>query len=104
MILVISTVLPAIDVTRLLVVLGSVALGVVVAGSIWLALAQRRVAPLSEMSRAERENWRMPGLALLERPRWSLPTRIAMLSMAAYIIVAVLFLVVKAVQLAFAGH
>jgi hypothetical protein len=56
------------------------------------------------MSRVERENWRMPGLALLERPRWSLPTRIAMLSMAAYIIVAVLFLVVKAVQLAFAGH
>jgi NRAMP (natural resistance-associated macrophage protein)-like metal ion transporter len=104
MILVISTVLPAIDVTRLLVVLGSVALGVVVAGSIWLALAQRRVAPLPEISRAERENWRMPGLALLERPRWSLPTRIAMLSMAAYIIVAVLFLVVKAVQLAFAGH
>jgi hypothetical protein len=52
------------------------------------------------MSRAERENWRMPALALLERPRWSAGRRVAMLAMGAYLIVAVVLLAVKAVQLA----
>ena len=46
----------------------------------------------------------MPALALLERPPWSLPKRIAMMTMAGYITLAVLFLVVKAVQLAVATH
>jgi NRAMP (natural resistance-associated macrophage protein)-like metal ion transporter len=100
MILVVSTVFPTIDVTRLLLVLGSVALGVVTAGSIWLWFSRRGATAPPELSRAERENWRMPALALLERPKWSLPTRIAMSTMAGYIILAVLFLVVKAVQLA----
>jgi hypothetical protein len=56
------------------------------------------------MSRAERENWRMPGLALLERPAWSPARRIAMLTMIGYLVVAVALLVVKAVQLALAHH
>jgi hypothetical protein len=56
------------------------------------------------MPRAEKENWRMPALALLERPTWSLPKRIAMLTMAGYIILAVLFLAVKAVQIALVHH
>jgi hypothetical protein len=52
------------------------------------------------MSRAERENWRMPALALLERPKWSLVRRIAMVGMGAYLVLAVVLLAVKAVQLA----
>jgi NRAMP (natural resistance-associated macrophage protein)-like metal ion transporter len=104
MILVVSTVIPAVDVTSLLVVLGSVMLGVLVVGAIWLWFTQRPTTPPQEMSRSEKENWRMPALALLERPPWSLPKRVAMLTMAGYIILAVLFLVVKAVQLALAAH
>jgi hypothetical protein len=59
---------------------------------------------MPQISRAERENWRMPGLALLERPVWSPARRIAMLTMIGYLVVAVALLVVKAVQLAVAHH
>jgi NRAMP (natural resistance-associated macrophage protein)-like metal ion transporter len=104
LILVISTVIPSIDVTRLLVVLGSVMAGVLVAGAIWLSLSQRGAAPVPEMSRAERENWRMPALALLERPVWSPARRIAMLTLSGYLVVAVILLAVKVVELAVARH
>jgi Mn2+/Fe2+ NRAMP family transporter len=104
MILVVSTVIPTIDVTRLLVVLGSVMVGVVAAGSAWLWFSGRRADPVPEMSRAERESWRMPALALLERPRRSLSIRIGMMTLAVYIVLAVLLLIVKAVQLAIGGH
>jgi len=102
LILVISTVIPSIDVTRLLVVLGSVMLGIMIAGAVWLTLSQRKAPPLPVMSRAERENWRMPGLALLERPTWSLPRRIAMYSLSGYLVMAIVLLAVKAAQLAIA--
>ncbi|HEV2027414.1 MAG TPA: NRAMP family divalent metal transporter [Candidatus Dormibacteraeota bacterium] len=104
LILVVSTVIPSIDVTRLLVVLGSVMLGVMVAGGIWLSLTQRNAAPLPAMSRAERENWRMPALALLERPTWSITRRVAMYCMSGYLVVAIVLLAVKAVELAVARH
>jgi hypothetical protein len=42
----------------------------------------------------------MPALALLERPQRSAPRRIAMTVMAGYLVVAVVLLVVKAVELA----
>jgi len=41
----------------------------------------------------------MPALALLERPTWSMARRIAMAALAGYIVLAVVMLVVKAVQL-----
>jgi Mn2+/Fe2+ NRAMP family transporter len=104
LILVISTVVPSIDVTRLLVVLGSVMAGVLVAGGIWLSLSSRGAAPVPEVSRVDRENWRMPPLALLERPRLSPARRIAMLTLSGYLVVAIILLVVKAVELAIARH
>lgn len=104
LILVVSTVIPSIDVTRLLVVLGSVMLGVMVAGAIWLSLTQRNAAPVPAMSRAERENWRMPALALLERPTWSVTRRIAMYCLSGYLVLAIVLLAVKAAQLAIAHH
>ena len=104
LILVVSTVIPSIDVTRLLVVLGSVMLGVMVAGAIWLSLTQRNAAAVPAMSRAERENWRMPALALLERPTWSVTRRIAMYCLSGYLVLAIVLLAVKAAQLAIAHH
>ncbi|HSS61226.1 MAG TPA: NRAMP family divalent metal transporter [Candidatus Limnocylindrales bacterium] len=98
MILVISTVFPAIDVTRLLLVLGSAAAGVLIAGAIWAQL--HRLPPEPEVSREERANWRMPALALLERPQWSLARRIAIYALGGYLVLSIVMLVVKAVQLA----
>jgi len=100
MILVISTVIPSIDVTRLLVVLGCAMVGALLAGAAWFQLNRGREAPLPELSRAERENWRMPALALLERPTWSIGRRVLMLTLSGYLVLAILLLAVKAVQLA----
>jgi hypothetical protein len=47
----------------------------------------------------EKESWRMPPLALLNRPEWSAGRKIAILALRGYLVVAVLLLVVKAVQL-----
>jgi len=41
----------------------------------------------------------MPALALLERPVWSMARRVALAALAGYVVLAVLMLVVKAVQL-----
>ena len=100
LILVVSTVIPSVNVGWLVLVLGSIlAFGLLVAGAlVWLGRRGRAVEP--EVSRADRENWRMPALALLERPRWSVARRVAMLTMGGYLWVAIALLVVKAVQIA----
>jgi NRAMP (natural resistance-associated macrophage protein)-like metal ion transporter len=100
LILVISTIIPSVDVSRLVVVLG-LALGVALAaGGVWLWWSNRRLPPQPAISKAEKENWRMPGLALLERPTWSLGRRFAMLTLSGYLVLAVVLLAVKAVELA----
>jgi hypothetical protein len=86
------------------VVLGSVMAGVLGAGAIWLSLTHKGAAPMPEMSRAERENWRMPALALLERPKWSAARRIAMLTLSGYLVLAIILLAVKAGELAIGRH
>jgi hypothetical protein len=99
-ILVISTVIPSIDVTLLLVVLGSVAAAVLAAGMAWSWFRSRGMPPPPHMSREERANWRMPALALLERPAWSLGRRIAVGALAGYLVLSIVMLAVKAIQLA----
>jgi hypothetical protein len=83
-------------------VLGALMAAALLVGGAWVWLGQRGAVPEPVMSRAERENWRMPALALLERPKWSAGRRVAMLVMGGYLIVAVVLLAVKAVQLALA--
>jgi hypothetical protein len=51
------------------------------------------------MSHAEKEDWRMPALAFVQRPQWSLGRRVAILTLRGYLVVAVALLVVKAVQI-----
>src|SRR6266851_6167989 len=99
LVLVVSTLFPNINVTALIEVLGGVTAVVVAAATAWMLWNARSARP-PEMPRAEKENWRMPALALLERPTWSLPKKIAMFTMAGYIVLAVVFLAVKAVQIA----
>lgn len=98
LILVISTVLPNLDVTVLVIVLSSVVGLAMVVASVLILRSRPRI-PL--MSASEKENWRMPALTLLEHPKWSLGRRVAILTLRGYLVVAVLLLIVKAVQLAF---
>jgi NRAMP (natural resistance-associated macrophage protein)-like metal ion transporter len=103
LVLVVSTVIPSIDVTKLVIGIGSFMAVVLVAGGVWVWFSQRGAVRQPEVSRAERENWRMPGLALLERPKWSTGRRVAMLTLSGYLVLAIILLAVKAVQLAL-GH
>jgi hypothetical protein len=100
LILVISTVFPSVDVTRLLIVLGGVAAVVVIAGGVRSWRDARGSPRLPEISRTDRENWRMPALALLERPAWSAARRIAIGALSAYLVLSIVLLAVKAVELA----
>ena len=100
LILVISTVIPSVDVTTLLFVLGSLAAVILVLGGGWSWVRDRGAPAEPEISREERENWRMPALALLERPPASLSRRIALYALSSYLVVAIILLAVKAVQLA----
>jgi Mn2+/Fe2+ NRAMP family transporter len=103
LVLVVSTVIPSIDVTKLVIGIGSAVAVVLVVVGVWVWFSQRGAVHPPEVSRAERENWRMPGLALLERPTWSVGRRVAMLTLSGYLVLAIIVLAVKAVELAL-GH
>jgi NRAMP (natural resistance-associated macrophage protein)-like metal ion transporter len=107
LILMTTTVFPNVDVTRLAAIGG----GVLAVGLLGLAASvlRGRRTP-SDVSLPEdrseirqqipREQWTMPPLALLGRPEWSRSRKVTMLAMQAYLFLAVVLLVVKAVQLA----
>jgi Mn2+/Fe2+ NRAMP family transporter len=88
------------------------AAGMVVAGAVavaWLRITRKHRPPAvphpaTTMSRAERLNWRMPPLALLKPVQWSTGTKLAVLTLRAYLVISVLLLIVKAVQLGTGGH
>ncbi|MHB8612710.1 MAG: NRAMP family divalent metal transporter [Candidatus Dormibacteraceae bacterium] len=103
-VLVITTLIPAIDTTKLVIVLSAIMLVALAAAGVWLSISARHEPPQPELSRAEKENWRMPGLALLQRPAWSAGRKFGMLAMRGYLVVAVALLIVKAVQLAAGRH
>jgi NRAMP (natural resistance-associated macrophage protein)-like metal ion transporter len=100
LILVISTIFPGVDVPRALVVLSAILILVLLGGGSLAWRNRRKAAPQPIIDRQARERWRMPPLALLSRPTWSPARRAAMFTLRAYLVVAVLLLVVKAVELA----
>ncbi len=102
--LVISTVFPAVDVTRLIEVLAPVTFVALLAGGAVTWWRARGAEPSQAVSRVERENWRMPALALLERPRSSALRRGAMLLLSGYVVLAGVMLAVKAIQIALIRH
>jgi hypothetical protein len=100
LVLVVTTLIPSIDVA-LLVVWLTVMLAVgLVGGGVWLWRGRSRVARPVPMSAHDRENWRMPPLTLLNRPTWSPGRKLAILALRGYLVIAVVLLVIKAVQLA----
>ena len=103
LILMATTVFPDINVTAFALAGGAV-LAAGLAGLGFLALRSRREAAaaglVEEAPKVPREQWAMAPLALLGRPEWSASRRVAMTAMSAYLVLAVILLVVKAVQLA----
>ncbi len=100
LVLVVTTLIPSIDVASLVVWLSvCLVLGLAVGGA-WLWHNRGRDDHRIKMSAHDRENWRMPPLALLSRPTWSPGRKLAILALRGYLVVAVVLLVVKAVQLA----
>jgi len=99
LILMTTTVFPHLDVPALLAGLaGALGLVLLVAGTLYLRAVRRRPAP-DPAERERRVTWRMPPLALIERPTWTRGRTITMYLMYGYLFVAVVLLLVKAVQL-----
>jgi Mn2+/Fe2+ NRAMP family transporter len=101
LILVVSTIFSSINITVLLIVCG----GVLVVGLAVIGLLTRGGGPkeVIERHREERSTWRMPPIALLTRPVPSRARTIGMAAMAGYLAVAMLMLLVKAIELG-TGH
>jgi hypothetical protein len=103
-----TTVFPSLNVTSFALVLGLVIVASFLALGVWSALPSQRARRLSAAQRlvseaprhaVRRETWRMPQLALLERPVWSRGRIFAMWTLRIYLVAAVLLLIIKAVQL-----
>ncbi|MGP8208834.1 MAG: NRAMP family divalent metal transporter [Acidimicrobiales bacterium] len=99
LILVVTTVFPGTDVTLLALVLGGLLLAALGVAAVSVARGRPSATTASAVPRAHRESWRMPPLALLGRPEWSRGRVLAMRALSGYLVVAVLLLLVKAVQL-----
>jgi hypothetical protein len=102
LILMATTVFPNIDVTRFALIGGGVVAVALLAFGVATLRSQRQpsaVTVVEEEPQVPREQWTMPPLALLERPRWSTGRKVAMLTMRGYLVVSVVLLVVKAAQL-----
>ncbi|HUA10926.1 MAG TPA: NRAMP family divalent metal transporter [Solirubrobacteraceae bacterium] len=102
LILMVTTVFPHVNVAHVTVIGGVIlAVGLLLFGLI-TARGRRRAAAVSEEEDwgVPREQWTMPPLTLLGRPRWSRGRKLAMLTLRVYLLVSVILLIVKAVQLA----
>ncbi len=85
-----------------LILAGVLLLGYVVAGvAIWRGRLKRVAEPV--LSREQRANWRMPPLNLLRRPKWSRGRMAGMYLLRGYLVVAVVLLLVKAIELGVHG-
>jgi Mn2+/Fe2+ NRAMP family transporter len=102
LILVVTTVFSSVNVPVLLAVLSGVMLMALIGVTVFTTSGARARSP-DMFAREDRETWRMPSVALLTRPKPSRSRLVALYSMRGYLFVAVLLLLVKAVQLGI-GH
>jgi Mn2+/Fe2+ NRAMP family transporter len=100
LILAVATLFPQVDVTKVLVLLT----GVLVAGlggtGIVVLLRRTGGSRRSSVVLGEKHTWRMPPLAELPKPVWSPTTRIAMIILRGYLLIAALLMILKVVELA----
>jgi len=102
LILVVTTVFSSVNVPLLLGVLTVVML-IALVGVTAFTTRGARARPADTFAEEDRETWRMPSLALLTRPVPSRSRLVALYAMRGYLVLAVLLLLVKAVQLG-TGH
>ena len=101
LILMATTVFPKLDVAKFALIGGAVMLvALTVFGAVAIASRRRGAVAIKTTPGVPREQWTMPPIALLRRPKQSAGRRAAMLAMEGYLLVAIAMLVVKAVQLA----
>jgi NRAMP (natural resistance-associated macrophage protein)-like metal ion transporter len=103
LILMATTLFSSVNVTDVALGLGAALLvGYVVAGVILVRTRHTRPRP-EPMSKERRANWRMPPLNLLSRPKWSKSRLVTMYVLRGYLVVAVILLLVKAIELGVNG-
>ena len=95
-----TTLFPHLNAARIAIWL-SAALAAALAGAgIALRFSRaRRGTPPAEPPPADRASWRMPPLALLKPVTWSPAVKLSMLALRGYLVIAVLLLLIKAIQL-----
>ena len=99
-----TTLFPKVNVVKISGQIAAAMVIVALLAVLAMKLNQRRhprppARPVPTLSRGEKLTWRMPQLALLQPVRWSAGTKLGMLSLRAYLVVAAVLLIVKAVQL-----
>jgi Mn2+/Fe2+ NRAMP family transporter len=101
LILMATTVFPNINVTEFALI-GGVVLLVGLIGFAAVSVRPSRSLPAAAATPASeipKEQWTMPPLTLLGRPKWSTGRKVAMLTLRGYLVGSVILLIVKAVQL-----
>ncbi|MHB1088490.1 MAG: Nramp family divalent metal transporter [Acidimicrobiales bacterium] len=102
LVLMLTTLFPTINVSKLAVILGGVlAIAYGVGGVVLFTTRSRRARPV-KTAPMDRASWRMPPINLLERPKWSRAKLIGMYGLRGYLVLAVIMLLVKGLQLGFA--
>ena len=99
LILMTTTLFSHIDIDELAAVLGGVLIAAFGIGGALYARSLRRQPPEPVTPMAKRATWRMPALNLLQRPTWSRGRLLTMYLLRGYLVIAVLLLLVKAIEL-----
>jgi NRAMP (natural resistance-associated macrophage protein)-like metal ion transporter len=102
-VLMITTLFTSVNVNDLALVLGGILLVVYAIAGIAMLHNRHNRPPRVVVSREERANWRMPPLNLLSRPTWSRGRVVGMWALRGYLLVAVVLLLVKAIELGVNG-
>jgi len=103
LVLMATTLFSSVNVTDLALILGGVLIVSYVVMGIVLTRAHRRRPVEAPVSKEVRANWRMPPLNLLSRPKWSRGRLLGMWALRGYLVLAVILLLVKAIQLGLHG-
>nr|BBH92163.1 putative manganese transport transmembrane protein [Thermogemmatispora argillosa] len=105
-ILAMTTLFPAVDAMLLTRVVFALLLAALVVLGLLAAVRRLRRGSdpeLAALLQMKKEDWQMPPLQEIPRPAWSLTRWVGMVTLRAYLIVAIVLLVVKVVELAL-GH
>lgn len=106
LVLMVTTVFPTINASVLVIGLASFIGGsvIVALGAAWRLHSRRIPDRAADEREVHRETWRMPPLALLERPPWSKGRKAGMYALRGYLAIAVIILLVKAIQIGTVHH